>query len=136
MTNEVMGCLAIGWHPPAMPRFRDQQLLDLIGARLQLIRQERGLTQEALAELVDIQPESLSRAESGARALSLSNYSRVARALGVGLGDLVDVERPSPEPTDSPEDGELQRLWARIAPTRRAAILRILREVVSLTESG
>ncbi|MBU0606303.1 MAG: helix-turn-helix transcriptional regulator [Armatimonadetes bacterium] len=119
-----------------MPRFRDQELLDQIGAHLQRLRQDRGHTQEALAELVNIQPESPSRAESGARALSLSTFARVSRALDVGLGDLLDASRPRPEPTSSPEDVELQCLWTRIAPTQRCAILRLLREAVALTEAG
>ena len=115
-----------------MPRYRNQQLLDQIGARIQRLRIDRGLTQEALAELVDVQPESLSRAESGTRSLSISNLARVAEALHVGLGDLLDVQRPVPTPERSPEEEELLRLWNGFDAAQQEGLLRIVREVAGL----
>jgi transcriptional regulator with XRE-family HTH domain len=105
------------------PRRRDQDLLDRIGARLQRVRLARGLTQRALAEASGIEPESISRAETGAISLSLTNLARLAGVLGISIGELVDVERPLPEPAQPPDRGELLRLYEALDESGRRAVL-------------
>jgi len=112
-----------------MARRRDQQLLQAIGARVQRLRRDRGLTQEVLAEAVGIEPTTVSRFETGARAMSLSTLALVAQHLGVGLGDLLDVAREAPKPEHPPEVVEGLAILERFDDEKRAMAIRVLREI-------
>lgn len=59
----------------------------LLGKKIQEIRKSRGLTQERLAEIVEMEPNSISIIESGRNFPTLSNLVKIANALGVGLSD-------------------------------------------------
>ncbi len=121
-----------------MPRQRDQQLLRTIGARVGQIRRERGWTQEALAEALRIEPVTLSRLETGDRAMSLSVLNAAADVLGVSLGDLLDAVRPKPVPQADLGEEELIRLWRTSDAPARKTILRVVRALCAkdgVTES-
>lgn len=54
-----------------------------LGRRLRILRDERGLTQEQLAERAGIDNKTVSRCENGHYAISVDQVARLARALGV-----------------------------------------------------
>ena len=112
-----------------MPRRRDEQLLRDVGRRVAEARAKRGFTQEQLAEAIGIQPVTMSRWETGDRALSITTLANIADALGVGLGDLLDVERDLPGVEHGPEQAELLRGFDKLTPNRRELVLRLLREL-------
>lgn len=114
-----------------MPKSRDQDLIRAVGRRLASARRARGYTQEALAEALGIEPVTLSRLETGDRAVSLSTLGRVAEVLHVALGDLVDESQPLPEPEHGPEEAELLRLFGSLSPDRRTLMLKLARELAS-----
>lgn len=116
-----------------MPRRRDQELLQEVGSRVGQARRDRGWTQEALAEAVGVEPVTLSRLETGDRALSLTMLSKIADVLAVGLGELLDVQRQLPAATGTPEEVELARLFAGLAPSGRDLVLRLARELTKGT---
>ena len=60
-----------------------------IGIRIRRFRKERGLTQQALAELSDQEPSNISHIERGATKLSLPTIVSIANALGVTVNDLI-----------------------------------------------
>lgn len=103
-------------------RRRDQELLDRIGARVQRLRQERGFTQRALAEAMGVEPETISRAETGSISLSLSNVAVLAARLGVSMADVVGVD-PLPAPEQPADVGELLRLYGALDAAGRKALL-------------
>lgn len=112
-----------------MPKKRNTDLLAALGARLQALRKARGWTQEQLAEALDLQPVTLSRVETGDRAISISLLADAARVLGVSLGDLVDVDRAEPEATDDPVVSEGVALLKSLDPMGLDLGVRLLREV-------
>ena len=114
---------------PMPPRRRDQNLLDQIGARLQRFRQARQLTQRALAEAVDLEPETVSRAETGAISLSLTNLAHLAQVLGLRPADLLDLDGPLVEPAVPPDVAEITRLYAGLDATGRRALLAAARGI-------
>jgi transcriptional regulator with XRE-family HTH domain len=114
-----------------MPRRRDRNLLQAIGQRVAKARKDRGWTQEALAEAVGIEPVSLSRLETGDRALSLSTLAHIANAVGVGLGDLLDTGRGLPPPSHAPDEAEILRAFQGMSRPRRQLLLRLARELSS-----
>ena len=64
---------------PALKRF---------GIRIRELRQQRGLSQEALADLARIGRSYMSGIERGVRNCSTLHLLRLAKALGVRVGDL------------------------------------------------
>ena len=65
-----------------------------IGNRIKTMRERANLTQEQLAELVDISPTHMSVIERGVKTPKLDTFVRIANALGVSadalLQDVVD----------------------------------------------
>jgi transcriptional regulator with XRE-family HTH domain len=58
--------------------------------RLRQLRDERGLSQRALAEKAGISREYLARLETGRQDPTLSTLEKIARALKVRVGTIVD----------------------------------------------
>ena len=72
-----------------MPLDLTEPLLAAFGAAVREQRQQRGLSQEALADLAGLQRTYLSEVETGRRNVTLVNIGRLATALGVGVGELL-----------------------------------------------
>ena len=66
-----------------------------IGIRVRLFRRRKGLSQEQLAELVDISVPHMSHIETGNTKLSLPVFVALAEALGVRTDEL--LHDPAPE---------------------------------------
>jgi transcriptional regulator with XRE-family HTH domain len=60
-----------------------------IGKRIRDIREERNLTQKALAERAHLAPATLNRVEKGCKGLSLESLERIAAALDVHPAELL-----------------------------------------------
>ena len=58
-------------------------LKQLFGKRLKAIRESRGLTQQELAELVNLQPNSIGQIEIGNKAVSFSTIEIFANKLNL-----------------------------------------------------
>ncbi len=63
---------------------------ELLGARIKEIRKARGLTQEQLAEMVDIEQKHVSRIESGKNYPTIDRLEKIAAALNVPLISFFD----------------------------------------------
>ena len=62
--------------------------LKRLGARIRDLRQERGLSQEALADAAAIGRSYMSAIERGVRNCSTLHLIRIAKSLNVSVGDL------------------------------------------------
>ena len=60
-----------------------------IGAKIRLIRKNRGMTQQELSDRLDICPSFVSHVETGAKTMSLETFVAVANALGVSADELL-----------------------------------------------
>lgn len=65
---------------------------ELFGERIKEIRCKRGMIQEDIARILDIDPKSFSRIETGLRSPSLDTIEKIACALSVELKDLFEYE--------------------------------------------
>ncbi len=65
------------------------RLCQAFGSAVRQVRLSRGLTQEALAELAELHRTYIGDIERGKRNVSLANIARIARALDIGLADLM-----------------------------------------------
>jgi transcriptional regulator with XRE-family HTH domain len=60
----------------------------LLGARIRYMRKKNGLSQEKFAELIGIDPNSVSRIECGVHNPSLDTLEKITTALKVEMRDL------------------------------------------------
>ena len=67
---------------------KEEKYLKAFGKRLAEVRKSRGITQEALADKLDISAVSVTYLETGRRWPRLITLQRVAKALDVRLEDL------------------------------------------------
>ena len=106
-----------------MPR-SSHPLLNNLGVTIRLLRQQQGLSQEALAHLAEIDRSYMSGIERGRRNVSVLNMARIAIALRVSLSDLLT----SAAGTDVPAPVVVERLQrASEAVDELAESLRIYR---------
>jgi transcriptional regulator with XRE-family HTH domain len=69
-----------------------QDALLLFGLRVRELRSEKGISQEELAALTELDRTYISGIERGKRNLSLKNILRIASALDVTASQLLDIE--------------------------------------------
>ena len=65
----------------------------LFAKNLREARKERGLSQEKLAELVDLHRTYVGSVERGERNVSIDNMERLAEAVGIELRDLLSTSK-------------------------------------------
>ncbi len=63
---------------------------NVIGERLKRARKEKHLTQEQLAEKIDVSIAFLSRIERGSSQINLKRLSQICEILGVTEGDILN----------------------------------------------
>ena len=64
------------------------RFIEELGANISLLRRAKGLSQEELSELIGISRVHMGYIEQARRAPSLEILYDIARALGVGVGEL------------------------------------------------
>lgn len=60
----------------------------LLGLRIKEFRKRKGLTQEKLAELVELEPASICNIENGYNYPSIQNLEKITTVLGITLLDV------------------------------------------------
>ncbi|MAN89142.1 MAG: transcriptional regulator [Algoriphagus sp.] len=68
-----------------------------IGKTIKSIREEKGLTQQQIAELVNMHRSNYSRVEAGDRDLSLDAVNKIARYFGMTIDELVNFDGNIPD---------------------------------------
>ena len=63
-------------------------LLEVLSSKIRFLRKQRGLTQEQLAEMVELQPNTISYIETGRGFMTVENVEKVAEALKVHPSEL------------------------------------------------
>lgn len=71
---------------------------DRIGLRVRLLREQKGLTREQLALAASVSTSTVARLELQDRLPSTSNTLRIAAALDVEVGHLLDQHSAEPAP--------------------------------------
>ena len=69
----------------------------LFGKRFKAIRKKFGYTQDKMEEIAGIEPQSISKIESGKNFPLLSNLDKIAIKLGIELEDFFSYEHKVPE---------------------------------------
>ena len=72
---------------------KDKVILMLFGERVRVLRQSRGISQEALALAAGLDRTYVGGVERGERNISLINIQKIAQALDVSPADLLRFEK-------------------------------------------
>lgn len=86
---EVVGDVRVG-HAGSVEQTPDglQRRMDHVGSRIKKAREEKNLTQVELAKLSGLPQSHICRLEAGVHSPSMKTQEKIARALGVAVGDL------------------------------------------------
>ena len=60
--------------------------------KIRMLRQEKGMTQQSLADECDIEKPNLSRIENGNTNPTIKSLWKISNALNIKLKDLIDIE--------------------------------------------
>lgn len=102
-------------------------LLSNFGSRVRQIRKARGWTQEELARRAEVGWKYLGTVERGERNLTLKNIERIARALGVDIGQLFLFPGEEGSPPPELDVNRLTGALASADPATRSFLLHIYR---------
>jgi transcriptional regulator with XRE-family HTH domain len=103
---------------------------DGVGGRLRIARRSAGLTQKQLAELLGVEPITVSRWERGVTSPSLPRLRRIAELTGTSASDLVRASDAA-----SQHALELAAIREELAETRQL-VDRVARAVERLVPAG
>ena len=95
----------------------DQELARRLGRAVAAARRAREMTQEQLAERLDVSAIFIGLLERGKRAPRMSTLVRLARAIDLSLDAVLLARRP---------DSELAAAAARLRPSMRARIVELM----------
>jgi transcriptional regulator with XRE-family HTH domain len=89
----------VAWPASGAIMQKNQPLLDRFGAAVKSLREERGFTQEELAERSGMTEKHLGEIERGVTEASITAMAGLAKGLQVGLGDLMpEMQKAMAEP--------------------------------------
>lgn len=71
----------------------ESQLYKAVGQRIRSFREEKGLTQEGLADLCNFEKSNISRIETGRTNLTLKSMLTISKALNIQIKQLLDIEQ-------------------------------------------
>ncbi|AIZ41216.1 helix-turn-helix domain-containing protein [Cellulophaga baltica] len=75
-----------------MDNLDEKAFLIAFGKNLRLLRKARALTQEELANELDIEISQISRIERGVINTSISNCNKISQVLKISLADLFTIK--------------------------------------------
>lgn len=70
----------------------ESEIYIAIGKKIKSIRESKGITQQAVADICDFEKSNVSRIESGRTNMTIKNLFKISQALNVKMKELVDVE--------------------------------------------
>jgi transcriptional regulator with XRE-family HTH domain len=122
-------------------RDRDDDFYGMLGGRIRKLREDRGWTQEELAQAIAIEPATLSRYENAKKTFPLDVLRRIAASLRIPLGQLIAenasggalklADAPNYDRHADPRHAELLEIWRKVPASRRKLALRLLRTLAS-----
>ncbi len=95
---------------------------ELLGKRFREIRKKFGYTQEKMAEIAGIEPQSISKIESGKNFPLLSNLEKISSKLNIGLEDFFDYKHKH---SAEYNQNTLLRIYEKLSQEDKEKLIRI-----------
>lgn len=100
---------------------------DSIGARIRILRQARGMTQDELAAACEVSRSAVAQWETNRAGQLRGNIMRIAAALGVPVEHILEGARSESDPTG--DELAMIRLYRACSPDDRTFLLRTARKL-------
>lgn len=100
----------------------------LLGKRIRQERIRSGLTQEQLAEQINVSTTYIGLIERGERAVTLEKIILLANCLHITVDTLLSDFFPA---SDSVDNAQFLSLWNMATPEQRTMILELMKSVLS-----
>jgi len=99
-----------------------------IGKTIKSIREEKGLTQQQIAELVNMHRSNYSRVEAGDRDLSLDAVNKIARYFGITIDGLVNFDGNIPDEVTIQDKSLMEqvKLIAELEPDEKKMVFKMI----------
>ncbi len=97
---------------------------EVFGKRFKEIRKKFGYTQDKMAEIAGIEPQSISKIESGKNFPLLSNLDKIAAKLGISIEDFFDYKHIE---TDENMRSEIVEIFDSLNIQDKQRLLRLAR---------
>ncbi|MBP1175553.1 helix-turn-helix transcriptional regulator [Paenibacillus jamilae] len=111
---------------------QDKEVLKLVGARIRVLRKEKGLSQEALGEKGGFHFTYIGQIERGEKNVSLINVAKIAKALEVNLIQLFSYVSEDPKIEESDEDIiEIITMLKKSSPEKVRLARNVIREITN-----
>ncbi|MEC0180777.1 helix-turn-helix transcriptional regulator [Paenibacillus peoriae] len=111
---------------------QDKEVLKLVGARIRVLRKEKGLSQEALGEKGGFHFTYIGQIERGEKNVSLINVAKIAKALDVDLIQLFAYVNEDIKVTEhETELNELMTLLRKANPQKIKLAKNIIKEILN-----
>lgn len=101
-----------------------------LGKRIRTERQNLGMTQEQLAEKINVSTTYIGFIERGKRTLTLDKLAKIANELHTSVDCLLQDSVPL---DDSMRTSRMQQLWAAATPQQQKLILSLTQTVLDFT---
>ncbi|MGG1617928.1 helix-turn-helix domain-containing protein [Paenibacillus sp. NRS-1782] len=111
---------------------QDKEVLKLVGARIRVLRKEKGLSQEALGEKGGFHFSYIGQIERGEKNVSLLNVAKIAKALDVNLIQLFSYVSEDPKMTESDEEiMQIITMLRKSSPDKVRLARNVIREITN-----
>jgi transcriptional regulator with XRE-family HTH domain len=99
-----------------------------IGKTVKAIREEKGLTQQQLAELIHMHRSNYSKVESGERELSIEAVNTIARYFGMTIDQLVNFDGNVPQEVTVADKSLMEqvKLIAELEPEEKNVVFKMV----------
>ena len=99
-----------------------------IGHTIKKIREERGLTQQQIADLVHMHRSNYSRVEAGERDLSIDSINIIARFFTMTIDQLVNFDGAMPEEVTIEDKSLLEqvKLIQELEPDEKSMVFKMI----------
>ena len=84
-----------------MPRDKDLKMDRALGSRIRQLRNERGLSQQALGEIIGVAFQQIQKYEKGTNTVPSHRISAFCKALGITPDELYQINVPHAQPLPS-----------------------------------
>lgn len=101
-----------------------------IGDKIKKCRKEYGLTQEQLAEIIDIAPNYLSQIENGKRGINITNLIKIANSLNITFDYLLSDENAPAIETENDYHSVWMALLDNRSPHECELLIQIVRSLL------
>lgn len=104
-----------------------------LGNTIKQIREEKGFTQQQIAELVNMHRSNYSKIESGQREISIEALLTIARHFGMTLDDLVNFEGNVPAEVTIEDKSLIEqvKLIQQLEPEEKSMVFKMIEALLT-----